>query len=499
MILLGLFVALSACGSIWVAYAFAVSGTGDLFNTDLIQPYMIVRDTVIHAGSFLAWQYSPANYVFPDLFIAGLLYLVGVPWLWLPIAYAGVLLAAYGTLFGIVSEAVQPGAAVGFTFVATLILAAFLAAAASDISHPGSLLAIYLVSSYIHTGAILAGLVALALAIRCLSSTERVLAYRVLLVISVVTSFSDLLYLLWFVAPIAIVWLLLARARADRALRKQGIILVASSAIANLLDRLLRAPGGLERDIQQTIANLWQGFVIGPLAGDWVMAIVTVSTLLMALSGAPLLFRLLRRQELTRLQMALLMITGVQWAAIVAPAASGQFVSIVHLRYALPIFVLPVLWFMLLASNWLLPRLRTAVAWVGAAVLATVSAMTFSTGLSAAEALMRPHPVVGCVSGLGRVAGYSDYWLSKLTTFSTDYRMTVVPLVEDGSLHRASMNLRWLDRTADGTQPFAPTFVIMERLDPAKIRERFGAPGEVVDCGSSEVWLYDHSLPVVRP
>lgn len=136
LILFGLFVALSACCSIWVAYAFAVSGTGDLFNTDLIQPYMIVRDTVIHAGSFLLWQYSPANYVFPDLLIAGFLYLVGVPWLWLPIAYGGVLLAAYGTLFGIVSEAVQPRTAAGFALVATLILAAFLAAAASGAGRP---------------------------------------------------------------------------------------------------------------------------------------------------------------------------------------------------------------------------------------------------------------------------------------------------------------------------------------------------------------------------
>ncbi len=140
------------------------------------------------------------------------------------------------------------------------------------------------------------------------------------------------------------------------------------------------------------------------------------------------------------------------------------------------------------------------------------SSLTYGFGgalLLAATVLvmLRPPPLLAWHSALetcltrerarlGLRHGLAPYWLARTTEASSNWKLQVRPIADDGS------SLPWGDDATlmarDANVPGAPAwfnFIVVDNsTQRAEIIQRFGVPAARKACAGAELWTYDHRL-----
>ena len=167
-------------------------------------------------------------------------------------------------------------------------------------------------------------------------------------------------------------------------------------------------------------------------------------------------------------------------------------------RYTLPWLVMPGLWLMATA-------LRAAPARRGIELGATAMAVA-AVALGAATAWPRIDPVrwrwptgddfsalENYLAQRGLNDGYADYWNVHRFNVVAQTPVRLHPLRPGGSVQFWNDNAFWhFQRGRDGKlHAVTAGFIVLDRLDPAALRARFGAPAETVVVAGHTVWIYD--------
>src|SRR5262245_50089394 len=68
-------------------------GDRTIYNSDLVQPYLLVGDLMMDRNALFTWYHSPALYIFPDWLLSLIVVAVPLPGSWMPLVYGALNLA----------------------------------------------------------------------------------------------------------------------------------------------------------------------------------------------------------------------------------------------------------------------------------------------------------------------------------------------------------------------------------------------------------------------
>lgn len=494
----------SAFSVTWVAmtliFTVNVAQHVTTYNSDLIHPFLLLEDLLADPTAIGSWQLSPAIYVFPDWLLAGLLVASPLPNVALPLVYGGFLLAAYGFAIGWMLVAARlarwPEAVVwGVLLVAGL----FLASNTTPIGLGGIYLS-FIVTAYIHSGAIFAGLVLLPLLVEVFHgagpSQQRARWLTAILV--PLACYTDLVFVAWFAAPVCTA-LLLAPTRMPFREKARFIGgLAGLSLLAVAVDQLRpsRLSPELDRNLTRGVV-FWQDLLEQAWArNQWQIWLPLGLMLVMAARGVWLAWPR-RERPATRVNSLELAVIFATVSSVVLPFLAGALIHESKLRYVLPVMFLPWVWLLVIAARLNSPERRQGV--LAAGVALCLGCLPFAPHvIKASERIELTQKLRKTLESHDLKAGYGDYWTAKPVIFETDRRVHCIPLYADGSLDDRNYNGRWFSERADGGGAIEPTFIVTSRLDQAKLRAFFGEPAEIVKFRKDQfVWIYDEPLPLI--
>jgi hypothetical protein len=474
-----------------------------LCNSDLLMPFMVMRDVLRNPASITHWDLSPAIYAFPDWILAGALQASPLPRKVLPIAYGGFLLATFAFCIGWILVEMRTARWVPALLWGTMLIATvFLASNATRIGFEGKFLK-WICAPYIHSGSIFSGLLLIPLLSRVFHGEGRgqrrsAIAAAVLIALA---CYSDLSFAAWFAAPVCLAYLImptkmpfLPKAQAVAGFTVAGVA-------ATSFDRWLRPSSngisGLPWDIHKSI-DVWQELLKNSIKeGQWQIWLPVILTCAM-LGRAVVLTCTPRARRNARPDSIELAIIAADAASLFVPLLLGIVIDKSLVRYQLPLLILPYIWLLTFASRWITQRTQpwlsaaAVVFWLGCAAL-------MPRGLAAIDRIRAQETVSKGLMSLGLKAGYGDYWTAKQTMFETNYAVHVMQLDSVGGRVKFGYNSTWFERRADNGEEVRPTFVVMTRLDEGVIRRLFGAPTSIKQVRGETIWLYDKPLPLITP
>jgi hypothetical protein len=479
----------------------ALVGTApeQVFNSDLVQPFMVVRDFLRDPMSMASWHLSPAIYVFPDCLIALILHLLAIGPVYAMIANGavlGVLLTlAGGYVLHVAGLADLPRA---LAVTAAAMLAGFVV----GLVMPGTLdtdMQIWTLTTFIHSGTLLSGVALVGLwSSSEIAASRRPHLYVASLVLAGLASYSDVTFLIYVVIPVAIASGIAWLARPERALFRRTLLLIAVAVSGFALDRLtrseIRLKGnlGFVRNIEKWLDN------IGPhLADNPLLVVFLLAMPVMLLRALYLTVRALKRHKLTTVEFIEIALAGIQGMAVLVPMLTGVFHEIWNLRYSLPIAFLPLLWILVLcrkglARPWPFRPLRV---WA-AGIWGVAFAVSAWAGLAALPTLTAEPPVVTCMQKLGLDTAYAWYWDAKAPVFLSNYRIHMVQLDPNGTRSIWNTNDRWVTHSVIDDTPISARAIDMRGLHAESVELIYGPAAEIESCGEITFWVYDHDLPL---
>jgi hypothetical protein len=292
-------------------------------------------------------------------------------------------------------------------------------------------------------------------------------------------------------------WPTMLRTRMDaraESLARQAlpVLVTAIAVVAMVIDRVLRPSIAIIKINYAATVDTWIGsFVHAIEIGDWPFPATVLMAVLMA--GRALYLLLARGRALSTWNIVEICLGGAQLSALLLPVVSGTLIHIESLRYALAGFLLPIVW----GLGWAC-RPGIAARWaiaLPAAIAVVVTIAVAPAGLDAANRAGTGKPLLACLEANGLTTGLSDYWNAKLGMFQSNYRLHLLQLNESTALPWApNFNVRWFSRRATGNAPARPDFIVLTGLPEAVVRNLYGAPQSVLECGGETVWRYDHTL-----
>jgi hypothetical protein len=368
-----------------------------------------------------------------------------------------------------------------------------------------------------HFGAFLIGIYCLALVLAYLRA-QRAWLLCLLTALTLATAASDLIFVIYFIAPmLGLLLILMAESARFRAALRLCVILAGAGLVGHLLRRCIPNVGDLDAYAAVVSRSPWvslRGLVwllMGENIGEvlFATAFVVVPWQQMAKRSLRPLTAWLRRRPTALSPAEMFVVYSVGAAAIimVVVAYMGLLDTIrARTRYLMPVNFLPVLWLIFLLTPRLqacwerLPSARRVVCRAGATaagLLAIGAGLIWGVPMSAASALQAP-AAVQCF-GRTEQAGFADYWMTKPLTMFSDRRLHVGQLRPDAKLLYWVNNDAWLDRSwAESPDGPRPSFIYMLGLDPQQIENQFGRPTRVVACDGSEIWYYDDAEQLIR-
>jgi len=489
----------------WFAMTLVYSGVEptwqQLCNSDLLIPFMLMRDVLHHPASLAHWDLSPALYAFPDWILAGALQASPLPRKVLPLAYGGFLLAAFSFSIGWILVEMRTVRRVPAVLLGIVLIAAvFLASNVTRTGFEGRFLK-WICAPYIHSGSIFSGLLlipVLARAFHGVARTRRRSTVAAAMLVAL-ACYSDLSFAAWFAAPVCLAYLFMPTKLpfVPKALTVAGLATAGGAAAA--LDRWVRPSSigvaKLPRDIHKSI-DIWQELIKGAIAGgQWQIMLPLILTCVM-LGRAVVLTCTPRNRSQARPDSLECAIIAAGVASFFVPLLMGIVIDKSLVRYQLPILILPYIWLLTFASRWLTPRMQPRLK--ALAVLLLLACIPLGPrGLAAIHRIQSQETVSKGLLALGLSDGYGDYWTAKQSMFESDYALHVMQIDRSGARVRFGYNSEWFERRAsDGKQP-RPTFVVMTRLDEDAVKRLFGPPTAVRQIRGETVWLYDRSLPLI--
>lgn len=491
-------------------------------NSDILYLASLYRDLVSHHYPLTGWRLTPAPYFFPDM---PLFFLSAAVTSNLPSAYclySGIMLTAiFGCMYWI-GGAISSSRADRLLAVGLMALLLFvLTLRSSSYWVPVR----WMLAPSGHSGTLLCGLVLMGLALELVRkpTLKRIIAF---VSISLMALASDQLLLSQFLAPIAGATLLGAAIWRRRASLIAFGAIAASSLIAWraalwFLNSITRG-GNLEiRSVDpqlapwSLVAYWWPQFkqdwhqVAGPTRPLFLIAMAS----LLAVFVTVVQMRRQRRRQQPDSGVEALCFTA--WIAIgswvlsfAIPVLTAMWGNVDAFRYAQSFLMLP---FLLLAMCMIfaLRRLPEATG-MSIGLAACAIGIILSLPMAHAPAVENQNafytPTVAAFDQLKRQyglhAGFADYWFSRPVTMFSKEQVVINPLEADGTALTATI---WIDnpnhwcQKPDGKPGEYPIydFVVCPPISEEKIRERYGAPAKVVDCGSSRVLIYNRPTDVL--
>jgi len=478
-----------------------------LYNSDLLMPFMVMRDVFHDPASIMKWELSPALYAFPDWILAGLLQASPLPRRILPIAYGGFLLTAFGFCIGwILAEMRTASRAEATLWGIATVAVVFLAGNATRLGLGGDFLK-WTCAPYIHSGSIFSGLLLIPLLSQVFNGQDTRQRWPGIAaaVVIVLGCYSDLTFAVWFAAPVCLAYLVMPTAMPLPLKLKTVAGLAALGGTAAALDRLLRPSSDGLSDITPNIGQsleVCQKLLQDSFAqGQWQLWLPVILSVVMLGRGSWLMYTRKdpghARED--SIEVAIIFATV---ASLVLPVLMGVLIDPALLRYSLPIVFLPYVWVLAYASRWFNPRQKL---WISAsAVVFSLGCVTlFPWGVAGVSKIQNAKTLSGLLASLDQRAGYGDYQTCNRTMFETDYAVHCVPLTAQGKRLNYNYDTDWFEHRANDGGEIRPTFVVMSRLDETTVRNLFGKPDSIQQFpGENDVetiWLYDKPLPLITP
>lgn len=487
-----------------------------LNNSDLIQPYLVTEDLLFYPGTYYGWRHSAAPYVFPDWILAGLLVILPVPPVWKTVLYAAALSTGYVFTAGWIISQVSPRRITNaaMLFAILLIGVLFVSVRIYDLANPAVVLEegmthlggalvlgtnnfgflfLNLLAPFIHTGAILDYLLAVALMGLVWNRRAKGPALAALCFVVFLSVYSDALFVVWFVIPAAVVFTI--RAALTRRLSPflTASLLCATAVSAAILQGILHAMNSVSSfsvDAVSVSAVTFGQSVLRALEnGNILMITLFIGLVFISAAGIRTVMSLRHGKDMCFAKALLILLAGTVVLGIATPVLSGNFTGLHAWRYLL---VLPIT--VVLASSIFIARhmpKRLSVAAVPGLIMTLLVLSLAAPAYRVATAMEPQIELVTCLEAEGLTDGYAEYWMTKTVIFYSRRRVHIVQLAHSGGLYGTNYNRLWFEHRSDGTPFGPPNFVIMTGLERDKILPRFGEPEQSLRCGQHDIWLYD--------
>jgi hypothetical protein len=467
-------------GCVLVAYLAQAGHSNTFFNSDYVQPYLL-GDSIIKDGLYAIqmWSHSPSLYVFPDWLLGALAVQAG-PW-WAPLLYGGVALMVIASCAGFILSEVRGTKGPS---VAAFALCLLLAVVALQSFWPGSRLTwliAHLLAPFVHTGAVMAVMVAMALLMKLWGRADRS-SFVVLGIVGALATFSDTIFLIWFAVPATVLVLLDGvLARTWGRLPFLVPVLLVPMIVGLIENTLNRAKGSYLQSgslgWMESAAVLWthiQEYALhdGPMVLMLTLVAAAIAVALMALRKA--------RRGMSIFQALQILLAGMAVISILGPVMAGLYATAEGWRYAVVLPLLLILW-------------CSTLLWFPRAVMVPGLLALF---IAVQGALSYQGPDITLEQCLPRRTALAGYWQAKSTLFATSGRIHVVQLGVDAEHYRFNYNDMWLRARMDDGSPFVVHDIIADDLDAEALRAQFGDPAIIESCEGREIWRYRE--PVYR-
>lgn len=453
---------------------------GSLYNSDLVQPFMIAQDVLADAAALADWQMSPALYLFPDVVLAAAAEMTGSPNIWLPIIYGVISLSLYAVIGGYALTSAGLGN-FGTTILAVAGTMSGLWALALTFGERSAWLVQLMPAPFIHNGAAQSAVLAAAV---LLSQRKTMRMWLGLLLLVAVATVSDLLFLMWFGPAAFAIGLIgaVTQRRFRPAVEAASLVVLGATAayVTNWL-RDFNVSYITARRAPLESLSVFLNDVLQNAADLPFLAMLAVALLIIGRGAYLSIFVNAHAEPKTTLIYEVALAAALLFALIV-PIATGLFYDPALWRYMMIVPFLECVWisaFILLHCP-----LRRVYVFITSMALLVYGPLTWAN----VPRLLKPTPLVQCLDAAGLTEGIGDYWTAKMVMFRTDRRIMIAQVTANGYPLRYNFNDRWFS--------IAPDFVVLDRLDQDQIRRRFGRPSHELTCGRSTIWRYakPHSL-----
>jgi len=478
-----------------------------LYNSDVVQPFLLLADMFEDMSAVLTWYHSPSLYVFPDWVLSGILVAMDWPGKTLPLFYACLMFTLYaftgGYSLSVVTGISQPVTA---WLIAILLILGGQLVLLSDIPRISAYIYVIMGAPFIHTGALLISLWAPGLFLRSLQAANAGTPLVLLLGIVFLGTFSDLMLGVWFVLPAIMTGGLYYWAvRESRTLCVTlglGLAAIAGFLIESNLHTVREKY--LAANVHTATESLpWLAVHtdMGLTDGDYPALLVLGFSLVLLLRGAFLLQRLIRLRNLSQRQLLEMLLAGMLAAGVLAPVVTGMLASFSTLRYWMIAYLLVPLWVMILTLQWLqdagvLGRRYLRVTWYSIAVLGLAFYLFLFMPRAVAiwKRMTVDHSLVSCLKREGVDAGFADYWNAKFLMLLSNGSVHMVQIQSDGSPWRWNTNEAWLYKRTDIAAVPEFHFILPQNLDQTMLTKTYGVPTKIVLCDGQAVWVYDRTI-----
>jgi hypothetical protein len=479
------------------------------FNSDNLWCNAFCED-LLSGADLTGWNFPGAPYLFPDILLL-------LPCQWLgrdlvavyfaydALFYAAFLAALYALArqVGLGRRAAFVTAAAALTFLAVTHLRDDYRAVGQLMGHPGN-----------HIGAILVGVVLLALFARALRRGHGRAGAAAFVTVGALGTVSDNLLVVQFLLPacLALGLLWLWRKLPFGQLARHAAAVAAALLLAEGLRLLVQCFGCQFEGFKEDVRRPRPGDLTALLTQVW--RVVNSEYVLLAFLALTVLAALLvlwaRRGAGRADDAAGRPALFVALAVLLSPACNllallvlGMGTHNAAIRYCVVLYLVPFLFPGLLLR--LLPGRAARLG--GAALLAFVVALAlhqFRLLLPAVgrDGFAQPYPPLAqaidrLVAEHGPMQGVAGYWSARELSFLTRSRTRIVPLLTDCSPFPHGGNSRWyIDRRPGRLAlPDYRLIVVAESRGlaprPEVLAAHFGEPRQKVRVGPDQLWLYD--------
>jgi len=485
-----------------------------LYNADSLYIPSFFDDLIRHRDHLSGWRFSPAPNFFPDMAIYGAASLTGAGFRTAVIVATFLQIALFVDACRSLAATARLRGEIAAAVVMVLMALCFAQFFYKANAFPENNDVYWLCSLVIlgnHFGAVLASLWGMILIGGALEGGVRTALMRgaALVVLIVATSYSDILYLVWFSAPA--IFCLLCCLSFARGGRLRIVALALAIATASILAYgLLTHFNPLLKSYRDDAAGGWQAVVKGfafsrefLFGAGWENALHAAifggAVLLLAVySAVRLVLAIIRRGGAGASSPVRPLITGILAVSPIACIAAGLYVGLFR-DLGMPRYTLPLVYTTwagigvalaeAVGSRWSF-RLPSWGRW--AFLAGAVPLLCLFLGTRHYNARLPQQPELSCIPTDRALAGLGEYWRARLVDMFSDRRLQVAPLASDAVPSWWISNRYWLTHRRDqpDTMPLY-SFIDMRRLDAAVIERHYGKPSRIVPCLGGDIWFYD--------
>lgn len=452
-------------------------------NSDLLMVAELAENLRRDPGNALYFELPRVPSLFPDILVYLLLSFVLPSWQPVAFSYAMLsfagLVAVAGTVVSRIAERSLAAGLGAFFGVTALAISVDLAVGGT---HSGF---VHIFAPVTHSGSVLISLIGLLLARR--SMLQPTPAVQIgLLTTAALGTVSDLLFIGSFLVPLLAAGVLRGGLKDRTGNEASTLIWATAGCLAGIVLERCLFSGLLLRQPTPSLNISSQLPLIPEMIRDASIHMAVGLAVLVAV--LPATWRTRGREQ-------------TFWWYVASLTAPG-FLGLHLLLYSNPVgtrYAQPIWWWaaILVAVTVLrLPsKLSTYGSWAmgiaGSCIVASGSGI-FSDPL---RLLHHKNPVAACLAPYQQRgvihAGLGEYWVTRPIAAASLWSLQIENITSNGHmLLWANNRLNYLhDRKFPEAAPLFD-FVVMNGLDPAAIRARFGAPETTIDCPGTAVWVY---------